>query len=236
MDAIIQSLQMYLAQGKMTAYLMVLLGGVLSSLTPCIYPMIPITVGIIAGQKQSSRLQSFLLSLVFVVGIALTYSALGLIAVGTGTLFGQISSSPWVSFLVANICILLGLSMLGVYEIRLPGFLSKLQEADRQGGKYANVLLMGIVFGLVASPCTAPVLGVVLAYAGTTRSFVYGSSLLFVYAIGLGALLILVGTFAGLLAHMPRSGAWMVRIKKALGWLMIAAGEYFLVQMGKGMF
>jgi cytochrome c-type biogenesis protein len=235
MDAIINGLEKALQGSHFLAFGIVFLGGILTSLTPCVYPMIPITISIIGGQKQRTRLHSFLLSVAYVFGIALTYSALGAIAVATGSLFGSISSNVWVLLAVANICILFGLSMLDVFIINIP-FLSKLSAAKPSGGGFVGVLILGIIFGLVASPCTAPVLGVILAFASTSRSYVFGISLLFVYALGVGVLLIVIGTFTGIVTRLPKSGKWMVTVKKVFGYIMIAMGEYFLIQMGKGMF
>jgi len=235
MDAIINGLETALKGSHLLAFGIVFLGGLLTSLTPCVYPMIPITISIIVGQKKRSRAQSVILSVVYVLGIATTYAALGIIAVATGSLFGSLSSNIWVLFGVANICVLFGLSMLDVFTLNIP-FLSSLQSAKPKGGGFIGVFLLGIVFGMVASPCTAPVLGVILTFVATSHSYVFGASLLFTYALGVGVLLIAVGSFAGAMQHMPKSGAWMVRIKKVFGWLMIAMGEYFLIQMGKAMF
>jgi cytochrome c-type biogenesis protein len=235
MDGLLNGLEHALQGSHALAFGIVFLGGILTSLTPCVYPMIPITISIIGGQKQRTRFGSFLLSLVYVLGIASTYSALGVVAVATGSLFGSISSNVWVLFAVANICILFGLSMLDVFTINLP-FLSNLGAGRKGGGNFIGVFVLGIIFGLVASPCTAPVLGVLLAYVSTSKSYVFGVSLLFVYALGVGLLLILIGTFTGIVAKLPKSGKWMVVVKKAFGYIMIAMGEYFLIQMGKGMF
>ncbi len=130
--------------------------------------------------------------------------------------------------MVANIIILLGLSMLEVFEIPM---MSPGSEINTRG--FIGVFVMGIVSGFMAGPCTAPVLGVLLAYVTTTQDVVLGASLLFVFALGMGLLLIAVGTFSGLVAALPRSGGWMVKIKKAMGFLMIALGEYFLIKMGQ---
>jgi cytochrome c-type biogenesis protein len=235
MEALLSTLEKTLAQGHLVAFVMVFIGGILTSFTPCIYPMIPITISIVGGQKQHSRLQSFFLSLSYVLGIAATYTTLGVIAVATGSLFGSLSSNVWVLFAVANICILFGLSMFDVFVINIP-FLSKLNAAKPKGGNLIGVFVLGILFGLVASPCTAPVLGVILAYVGTSHSYVFGVSLLFTYALGMGLLLILIGTFAGILTHLPKAGAWMEKIKKIFAFIMIGMGEYFLILAGKSMF
>jgi thiol:disulfide interchange protein len=197
--------------------------------------MIPITISIIGGQKQVGRFHSFFLSVFYVVGIAVIYTALGIAAVASGTLFGSISTNSWVLFGVANICLAFGLSMFGVFTINIP-ILSNMRIGKAKGGSFLGVFLMGIVFGLVASPCTAPVLGVVLAFVSTTKSYLYGGTLLFVYALGLGALLIVIGTFSGAMGRLPKSGRWMEYVKKFFGVIMFGMAEYYLVQMGKGMF
>jgi cytochrome c-type biogenesis protein len=234
MDGVINGLQAALQGSHFLAYGIVLLGGLLTSLTPCVYPMIPITVSIVMGQEKRSKYHAFFLSLVYVLGIATTYSALGIIAVASGSLFGSLSSNIWVLFAIANICILFGLSMLDVFMINIPMFAPKAGKG--KGASFIGVFFLGIAFGMVASPCTAPVLGVILAFVSTSHSYVFGSTLLFTYAMGVGVLLIVIGTFAGALQHLPKSGNWMNYVKKFFGFLMIGMGEYFLIQMGKGMF
>ncbi len=235
MDGIISGLETALQGSHFLAYGIVLLGGILTSLTPCVYPMIPITVSIVVGQEKRNKYYSFFLSLVYVLGIATTYSALGIIAVASGSLFGSLSSNIWVLFIIANICVLFGLSMLDVFMINIPA-LNIGKGSNGKGKGFLGVFFLGIAFGMVASPCTAPVLGVILAYVSTTKSYILGATLLFTYAMGVGTLLIAIGTFAGAMQHMPKSGNWMNYVKKFFGYLMIAMGEYFLIQMGKGMF
>lgn len=223
------NLDLYLKGSLAMAFLAVFLGGVLASLTPCVYPMVPITAGYVGSRNLGgSKLRGFVLSLFFVVGVAVTYSALGVIAALTGTLFGEISTNPWAYFVVANIMIFLGLGMLEVFT--LPTL--ALQKTPSLAGVF-GVFVLGMASGFVAGPCTAPVLGVLLTYVATTRDAFLGGALLFVFAFGMGLLLIVVGTFTGVLASLPRSGEWMVKIKKAIGLLMIGLGEYFLIQMGR---
>jgi thiol:disulfide interchange protein DsbD len=119
--------------------------------------------------------------------------------------------------------------------INIP-FLSNIQVRQAKGGSFIGVFVLGILFGLVASPCTAPILGVILAFVSQSKSYVFGAGLLFAYAFGLGLLLIVIGTFSGLMQRLPKSGDWMNKVKKIFGWIMIAMGEYFLIQMGKNMF
>jgi thiol:disulfide interchange protein DsbD len=229
---IIDGLEGYLEGSPALAYLAVYLGGLLVSFTPCVYPVIPITVAFIGGQSGGSRMRGFALSIAYVLGMSLTYAALGSIAALTGTFFGQIQTSPWTYFLVANICILLGLSMLDVFALPLPGFVTGLQPAKARTG-LGGAFIVGAASGLVVGPCTAPALGVLITYVATRQNIAYGVSLMFVFALGVGTLLIVLGTFSGLLASMPKAGAWMVRIKKLFGWMLIAVGEYFLITAGK---
>jgi thiol:disulfide interchange protein DsbD len=161
------------------------------------------------------------------MGVAVTYSALGMIAALSGQIFGAIGSNPLTYFIVANVMIVLGLAMLDVFTI--PTFSPK--SSVHMGG-VPGVFVLGIVSGFVAGPCTAPVMGVLLTYVATTRDAILGAGLLFAFALGMGLLLIIVGTFSGVLASMPKSGEWMVKIKKVLGIFMIGLGEYFLIQMG----
>ncbi len=215
---------------SLSAYLIVFAAGVLTSFTPCVYPMIPVTVTYIGGASAGSKRRAALRTLVYVLGIALVYSSLGAFAALTGRFFGQISSSPWVLFAVGNVIILFGLSMLDAIVIPVPGILAR---GAQGGGNYLGALVMGMASGLVAAPCTAPVLGTLLLYVGSRGNVAYGASLLFVFAFGLGFLLLLLGTFAGALASLPKAGAWMVTIKRIFGFGMILVGEYFLIQMGK---
>jgi thiol:disulfide interchange protein DsbD len=229
MEYLINGLNGYLQTSIAMAFVAAFAGGLIASLTPCIYPMIPITVGYIGSSNiGGSRNRAFFLAVVYVSGIAVTYAAMGVFAALSGRLFGEFNSSPWSFLLVGNIILLLGLSMLDVFS--LPIFVPK--ENGKKKGLIPTFIL-GLSSGLVAGPCTAPVLGVLLAYVASTGNAILGGSLLFVFAFGMGILLILLGTFSGLMASMPRSGKWMVYIKKGLGWIMILLAEYFLIQAGK---
>ena len=207
-------------------------GGLLTSLTPCFYPLIPLLIAYVGGRGERSKGRAFALSLFFVLGLSVTYSALGAIASLTGTMFGQIQSSPWTYLIVGNIILLLALSMLDVYEIRLPQFLQAKGKKQRKKG-FFGAFLLGLTSGFIAAPCTAPVLGVILTYVASQQNVLFGTLLLFVYSLGMGTLLLILGTFTGLLVSLPKSGKWMVIIKKGLGWLMLIMAEYFLIQAGR---
>ncbi|NPU85345.1 MAG: thiol:disulfide interchange protein [Syntrophaceae bacterium] len=209
------------------------LGGVLVSFTPCVYPVIPITVAYIGNQGAGSRRRALLLSIVYVTGMSLTYSGFGAMAALSGSLFGRMQSNPWVSFAVGNLCLLMGLSMLDVFSLSfpVPQWVGNLQTGGRIRGM-AGGLLMGVTAGFIVGPCTAPILAVLLGYVAAQQNVPFGMALLFVFSFGMGTLLILLGTFSALLAGLPKSGLWMERIRRLLGWILVGSGEYFLIQAG----
>jgi cytochrome c-type biogenesis protein len=232
-DHFIDGLSAYLQESFLLSYLAVYLGSILVSFTPCLYPVVPITVAVIGARGSGSRSRAFLLSLIYVIGMAVTYTVLGAGAALSGKLFGQIQSNPWTYFLIGNLCILMGLSMLDVFSLRIrtPDFVTRVRTREKTAGM-AGCFLVGAASGLVIGPCTAPALAVVLGYAATRQNVAFASSLMFVFALGIGTLLILIGTFAGLLAGIPKSGRWMVRISHIFGWILLGAGEYFLINAG----
>jgi len=212
--------------------------GLATSLTPCIYPMIPITAGIISGTADlgggavASRRRVALLTLTYVAGLALFYALLGAIAGATSQLFGTISANPWVRFAVANLLLLFGLAMLDVFPLQAPQRLVA-WAARLTGGSYPAVFLLGATSGIVAAPCGAPAFAVVLTWVGATHSAVAGFFYLFVFSLGMTVLLVAVGLFSGLGASLPKAGPWMVWIKKAAGVVLIGVAEYYFIQVGK---
>jgi len=207
--------------------------GVLTSLTPCIYPMIPITAGLLAGSTQGQRrLRAVGLTLTYTAGLALVYALLGLVAGLSGQLFGGVASNPWVRFATGNLLLLFGLAMLDVFPVQAPQRL--LQWAGRLGGgSYGAVFLLGATSGIVAAPCGAPAFAAVLTWVAATKSGVMGFLYLFVFSLGMTSLLIAIGLFSGTLAALPRAGTWMVWIKRAAGVVLIGMAEYYFVQMGR---
>jgi cytochrome c-type biogenesis protein len=218
----------------LAAFPLLFAAGIATSLTPCVYPMIPITAGILGGTGavRRSRRRVALLTLLYVLGLALVYSLLGMLAGLTGSIFGAVSSNPWSYFAVGNLLLFFGLAMLDVFPVNAPARL--VAWAGRIGGDSAGgIFLLGATSGLVAAPCGAPAFAAVLTYVATTRSAVLGFAYLFVFSLGMSALLAGVGLFSGALASLPRAGRWLVWIKKAGGALLLAMAEYYFVQMGK---
>ena len=207
-------------------YLVVFLGGIVVSFTPCVYPLIPISVGYIGANSSGSRLKGFILSLVYVTGIAVTYSLLGLAASLTGSIFGTVSAHPLTYIFVGGIIIFFGVSMLGWFNIPL---LNIIKPTPHKKQNYFSTFILGLTSGLIASPCLTPVLGAILAYLTTKNNLLYGMTLLISFAYGMGLILILSGTFSGILAALPKSGKWMEYIKKAGALVLIGMGVYFII-------
>lgn len=202
---------------------MVFAAGLLTSLTPCIYPMLPITVSVV-GSQAKGRKQGLLFSMLYVLGLALVYAALGILAAITGQLFGSVASHPVTLILVAIFCLLMAAWIVG--WLRLPSAMANTQFQS----KYAplNVFVAGCLSGLVMAPCTSPVLGMLLMYVAGAGDAYWGAALMFVFAVGMSLLLLLAGTFSGLLNALPRSGNWMNASKWLMALLMVAAAIYLV--------
>jgi thiol:disulfide interchange protein DsbD len=195
--------------------------------------MIPITAGILGGtgSTRRSRGRTAMLTGVYVLGLALVYSALGLLAGLTGTLFGTVSSNPWAYFVMGNLLLVFGLALLDVFTVNAPARLAS--WAGRiAGDSVGGVFALGATSGLVAAPCGAPAFAAVLTFVSTTGSAWLGFLYLFVFSLGLTALLIAVGLFSGTLAALPRAGRWTLWIKRAGGVLLLVMAEYYFVRMG----
>lgn len=207
--------------------------GLVTSLTPCVYPMIPITAGVIAGTAGSDapRRRVVLLTLTYAAGLALLYATLGLVAGMSGTLFGTVSASPWARLAIANLLLIFGLAMLDVFPVRVPHRLQA-WASGLGGGSYPAVFLLGATSGIVAAPCGAPAFAAVLTFVATTGSAALGFLYLLVFSLGMTALLVFVGIFSGALARLPRSGRWMIWIKRIAGAILIVMAEYYLVSAG----
>jgi thiol:disulfide interchange protein DsbD len=233
MENFVGNLEFYLHGSYALAFLAAYVGGLLVGFTPCVYPVVPIIIGFIGARDERSRLSVFSLSIIYVAGMALTYTALGGFAALSGKLFGQIQTNPWLYLIAGNICLFLGLSMLDMigFHFPMPGFMQKIQNAGRGG--FLGSFFLGATSGVLVGPCTAPVLAILLLYVASKQNVIFGTSLLFVFAFGMGTLMIILGTFAGLIASLPKSGGWMVWIKKIFGWILVGVGEYYLVGAGR---
>ncbi|MEO5580621.1 MAG: cytochrome c biogenesis protein CcdA [Gemmatimonadaceae bacterium] len=230
------SLSTQLSSSPLLAAGILFIAGVLTSLTPCIYPMIPITAAIVGGQNvgevRPPRWRAPLLTFAYVMGLALVYASLGLVAGLTGTMFGSISTNPWFYFAMANLLLIAALAMLDVLPVRMPASLVARASSAGTAGRFSGAFVMGSVSGLVAAPCGAPVMAAVLTWVTTTKQAALGFVYLFSFSLGMCALLVAVGLFSGTVTRLPRAGAWMVWVKRGFAIVMIGVAEYYLVQMG----
>ena len=207
--------------------------GFLLSFSPCTYPMIPITFSIITGtaRENQRRSRTIRLTLTYVTGLATFYAVLGLVAGLTGSLFGSVSASPWALIAIGNLLLLFALFMLDVFSLPVPQRLMR-WAVHREGGSYGAVFLLGATSGIVAAPCGAPAFAVVLTWVAATGAGVMGFLYLFVFSLGMTALLVVVGVFSGTLARLPRSGRWMVWMKRMAAVVMIGVAEYYFIRAG----
>ena len=209
-----------LSQSPLLALAVLFGAGVLTSLTPCVYPMIPITAAVIAGSSRDDQPKSrtVALTLTYAVGLATLYAVLGALAGLSGQIFGTVSASPWALFAIGNMLVLFALTMLDVLPVPVP----------RRLLEYG----MGAMSGVVAAPCGAPAFAVVLTWVAATEAGLMGFVYLFVFSLGMTALLVAVGLFSGTVALMPRSGAWMVWVKRGAAVLMLGMAEYYFMTAG----
>jgi len=211
--------------GSPFEFIIAFLAGVFASLTPCVYPLIPISVGYVVGNAQNSKTKGFFLSLSYVTGMAVTYSFLGILAVLTGSFFGKFSSNPLVNLISGVIIFIFGLSMFGLFNFNLS---LNLKLPVSKKGSYLSAFILGLVSGLMISPCISPILGAILAYLATRANIFYGGFLLLCFSYGMGLIFILVGTFGVGISGLPKSGKWMVAIKKICASVIVLAGAFFI--------
>lgn len=217
-SSLLSSGRMFVAAG------VIFLGGFLTSLTPCVYPLIPITVGVFGARQAESRGRALLLTTSYVVGMGIVFSALGVFAALSGRAFGSVLGNTWVVVGLAIFMIVLATSMFGAFEMALPsGLATKLNGVG--GGGILGALLMGSVAGFLAAPCTGPVLTGVLTWVSQTRDPFIGGGLLFIYALGIGVPFFLIGVFT---VRMPKSGVWMEWVKSFFGVALLALAASYL--------
>ncbi len=216
-------------KGLLVTFILVFLAGLGLNLTPCVYPLIPITISYFGGQAQGKKGSLVTHAILYVLGMAITYSILGMIAAFTGSLFGSALQNPYIMVSIALVLVVLALSMFDLYEIRIPAFLSNFAGGARQG--YFGTIFMGLTVGIVAAPCIGPFVLALLTYVGEKGNLLLGFSLFFVLALGLGVPFILLGIFSGSMNKLPRSGAWMVWVRSIFGFVLIAMAIYFIAPL-----
>jgi thiol:disulfide interchange protein DsbD len=208
-------------------FLMVFLAGFLASLTPCVYPVIPIIMGYVGGRSSGRKLKGFTLSLFFVLGLSLVYSLLGVVAAKTGSLIGISFQNPIVVTAIAAVFIVMGLSLAGLFSFPVPAWISA-KASSRHKSDYAGALVVGGVSAIIAAPCVGPVLIALLSWISQSGNVLLGFWLTFVFSLGMSVIFLVAGTFSGAIAALPRGGSWMSAVKYFFAALLIAGGIYFL--------
>ena len=214
-----------LLSGSPFDFIYAFFGGLLASFTPCVYPLIPISAGYIVGNAQNSKIKGFLLSLFYVTGIAITYSSLGILAVLTGRMFGEFSVNPLVNLISGVLILIFGLSMFDLFHFN---FTLNLKLPVHRKRSYFLALLLGLISGLMISPCLTPILGAILTYLSTTKNIFYGGFLLLSFSYGMGLIFILIGTFGVSFTGLPKAGNWMLAIKRICAVIIVLTGVYFV--------
>jgi thiol:disulfide interchange protein DsbD len=215
----------YIAEkGLFLTLILIFIGGLALNLTPCVYPLIPITISFFGAQVSNNKAQKIIMALVYVLGMSITYSVLGLVAALTGGLFGSLLQNPFVVALIVLILLALALSMFGLFEIRIPQSIANFSGKNRQG--YFGTALMGLTVGFIAAPCIGPFVLGLLVYVGQVGNAFLGFLMFFILAMGLGFPYIFLAIFSGSISKLPRSGEWMEGVKIIFGFVMIGLALY----------
>lgn len=224
-QGIIQSLEQAMAGASALVIPLVFIAGAATGLNPCVWPTFPVIIGYISGQKSQSKLRGLFLALCFVLGLGITYVILG---ATVGFVAGAMGLSPnaWM-YIVAGVCILVGLYMAGLLPLNFATWAPAQSKWSSMSG-FLGALALGMLFGLVASPCAVPILALIVAVIAMNGEVFYGSLLMFTYAIGHGLPLVIIGTVTGALTSLDRFTKYSVVIQRVGGWLLIGVGAYFI--------
>ncbi len=217
------------SSGLIISLIIVFLGGLALNLTPCVYPLIPITVGYFGGQSEGKTSRLFLLGVLYVLGMALTYSVVGVVTSLSGAVFGSLLQNPIVIIAVALVLVALALSMFGVYEFKLPDSL-----VAKAGGAKAGVFgafFMGLTMGIVAAPCIGPFVIGLITYVAAKGDPLYGFLMFFFMALGLGLPYLFLALFSGKIKALPKAGFWMEAVKHIFGFILVGMAIYFLTPL-----
>ena len=213
-------------RGLIVAFLIIFVSGLALNLTPCVYPLIPITVSYFGGQVGEKKGGLALYGIIYVLGMSITYSLLGVFAALTGSILGAWLQNSYVLIFIALVMVILALSMFGLYEIRVPTSLSNFAGQTKKG--YLGTLFMGLTVGIIAAPCIGPFVLALFTYVGEKADPFLGFLMFFVLSLGLGVPFVFLAMFSGMINHIPRSGGWMVWVRKIFGFILIAMAFYFI--------
>ncbi|MCJ7525689.1 MAG: thioredoxin family protein [Candidatus Aminicenantes bacterium] len=220
------------SQASLLLFILVFAAGFLASLTPCVYPVIPIIMGYVGGRSGGRKLKGFTLSLFFVLGLSLVYSLLGVVAAKTGSLIGISFQNPIVVTAIAAIFIIMGLSLAGLFSIPVPAWISSKVSGSHKSD-IAGALIVGGISAVIAAPCVGPVLIALLSWISQSGNVFLGFWLTFVFSLGMSVIFLVAGTFSGAIAALPRGGKWMSTVKYFFSALLIAGGIFFLANILK---
>ncbi|RKY55382.1 MAG: thiol:disulfide interchange protein, partial [Candidatus Neomarinimicrobiota bacterium] len=213
-------------EGIFLTFILIFLGGLGLNLTPCVYPLIPITVSYFGGQVSGKQGKKIIMAILYVLGIAVINSTIGTLAALSGELLGTFMTNPFVLVFIAAILITLSLSMFGVYEFRLPSFMMNLGGGSRTG--YFGSLVMGLTMGIVAAPCIGPLIIGLLTYVASIGNPFLGFAMFFTLSLGLGVPFIFLAFFSSKINSLPRSGEWMVGVRIIFGLILVGMALYFI--------
>jgi thiol:disulfide interchange protein len=228
LDKLLNLLKKELEQKSLLLFALVFVLGFLTSLTPCVYPVIPIIMGYIGTRSSEKKLKGFYLSIFFVLGLAVVYSILGVAAAATGSMVGVSFQEPIVVIIIAAIFIVMGLSLAGLFEIPVPSSISSKIQSGGGKSEIIGAILMGGIAGIIAAPCVGPVLIVILSWISVSGNIFLGFWLTFIFSLGMGIIFLLVGTFSGVISTMPKGGQWMSYVKYFFSVILIGGGIYIL--------
>jgi cytochrome c-type biogenesis protein len=224
-EFVTQTLPRIVSELSALAYLLVFLGGVLTSIGPCNLSMVPVIIGYVGGQQNLTKAKGFWLSTFFTLGSSVTFMLLGVVAVTVGGLFG--TESKLLHWFVALVCFAIGLSLLGALKVNFD-FMARLQPKRVAVTGLIGAFLLGLAVGLAGSQCATPVLVAILSIVMAKGKLAYGASLLFAYGLGRGVPVILAGTFTGVIKALPAMERWTGWMNRAAGVVLIAVGLYFV--------
>lgn len=215
--------------GLIIGLILIFVLGIGLNLTPCVYPLIPITIGYFGGQSEGKTGRLFFMGLFFLLGIAVTYSATGVVASLGGSVFGSLLQNTFVILVIVTIFIVLSLGMFGVYEFKLPD--SIVNKAGGAKGGFYGAFFMGLTMGIVAAPCIGPVVIALVTYVAAKQDVFFGFLLFFVLALGLGFPYLFLAVFSGKIKRLPRAGEWMDAVKHIFGFILIGVALYYLLPL-----
>jgi thiol:disulfide interchange protein DsbD len=217
------------SQGIWVGLILVFLGGLALNLTPCVYPLIPITIGYFGGQSEGKTSRLFLMGLLFVLGMAATYSVVGVVTSLSGAVFGALLQNTIVIIIIVAIFIALSLSMFGLYEFKMPDAL--VAKAGGAKGGFYGAFFMGLTMGIVAAPCIGPFVIGLVTYVAAKGDPYFGFLMFFVLALGLGLPYLFLAIFSGKIKSLPRAGEWMEAVKHVFGFILLGMALYFLLPL-----